>query len=345
MSTRVFARVRLFLLGVALTTIYGVLDAYLFSVDDFDVAPNILEQIGFSWFVGSVLFWGFEILVVPSRWGEAIRRMHFVAAILLKSLFLLVVIFAAAVLGDLVFRGTATLDVVLSPDRQFGRTVVLVFLFVVVFQVVLQVVRMVGARNFLNFVLGRYRQPVSEDRIFMFLDLAGSTTLAERLGDVGVQRLITEFFFDISEPIAAHGGEIHQYVGDEMVVTWRVRDGKLNRRVLHCCFAIAARVREKADAYERAFGVVPGYRIGLHAGSIVISQCGDQKQEISFFGDTINTAARIQEQCKAFACTLLLSRELLKRIDLPETLVARQVGTVTLRGRGHATDLFSVDPR
>lgn len=342
MSTRVLARLRLFLLVVTLTTLYGVLDAYLFSVDDLDIVPNFLEQIGFSWFVGSVLFWGFEILFVPSPWGTAIRRMHFVAAIILKSLYLVVAIVAAGMLGDVVFRGTATLDVVLSPERQFGRTVVLAFLFVVAFQVVLQVVRMVGARNFLNFALGRYRQPISEDRIFMFLDLAGSTTLAERLGDVGVQRLITEFFFDISEPIAAYGGQIHQYVGDEMVVTWRLRDGRLNLRALQCCFAIAARVREKADAYERAFGVVPGYRIGLHAGPIVISQCGDQKQEISFYGDTINTAARIQQQCKAFASTLLLSRELLEQIDLPETLVPSQVGTVVLRGREQATELFSV---
>lgn len=343
MTTRIFARVRLFVLVVFLTTAYGVLDAYFLSVEDLNIAPNILEQIGFSWLIGSALFWGFEIFYVPSQKGEAIRRMHFIAAIALKSLFLLLVIVAAGMIGDLVFRGAVTLEVIFSPERQFGRTVVLVFLFVVVFQVVLQVVRMVGARNFLYFALGRYRQPVPEDHIFMFLDLAGSTALAERLGDVGVQRLITRFFFDISEPIAEYGGQIHQYVGDEMVVTWRLRNGKLNRRAVECCFAIEALVRGKAEEYEREFGVIPGYRIGLHAGPIVISQCGDQKQEISFFGDTINTASRIQEQCKAFACTLLLSGELLKKIDMPDTLRASQVGTVRLRGRGQATDLYSVE--
>ena len=49
----------------------------------------------------------------------------------------------------------------------------------------------------------------------MFLDLTGSTSLAEALGEVRMQDLLMRFFFDIDEPIVAHGGEVHAYVGDE----------------------------------------------------------------------------------------------------------------------------------
>src|SRR3546814_12401672 len=51
----------------------------------------------------------------------------------------------------------------------------------------------------------------------------------------------------------------------------------------------------KAPLYQQEFGLVPGFRAGLHGGSIVAGECGDDKREIVYFGDTINTAARIQE--------------------------------------------------
>jgi adenylate cyclase len=93
---------------------------------------------------------------------------------------------------------------------------------------VLQIVRIIGGRTLINFVLGKYYRPIREEKIFMFLDLVGSTALAERLGDIGVQTMITRFFFDISEPIIENGGEVHRYVGDQVVVTWPLKAGEDN---------------------------------------------------------------------------------------------------------------------
>ncbi len=343
MSRRATTRLKLFVLLVVLTTAVGAFDGYFFAIEEPEGIGELLVQISFSWFIGSILFWGFEILYIPSRFGEPIRRLHFVATILVKTILLVLVVAVAGMIGDLFFLGTVSWEIMLDPERQFLRTLLIVTLLVLFLQIALQIVRVVGGRNFVNFAIGRYRRPVAEERIFLFLDIAGSTTLAERLGDVGVQRLITRFFFDISEPIAEYGGEIHQYVGDEMVVTWPLRDGVSNLRALSCCFAIAERVQKKAADYERLFGVVPKYRVGLHGGPIVISECGDQKQEISYFGDTINTAARVVEQCKPFQRTLLLTSELLNKIELPSVFQAVQVGSVQLRGREHATDLFAID--
>ena len=78
----------------------------------------------------------------------------------------------------------------------------------------------------LNVILGRYRHPIREERVLMFLDLAGSTAMAEALGEVRMQELLTRFFFDIDEPIVAHGGEVHAYVGDAVIVTWPLSKGK-----------------------------------------------------------------------------------------------------------------------
>ncbi|MEM9032029.1 MAG: adenylate/guanylate cyclase domain-containing protein, partial [Pseudomonadota bacterium] len=84
-------------------------------------------------------------------------------------------------------------------------------------------------------------------------------------------------------------------------------------------------------------------RIGLHGGPIVISQCGDQKQEISYFGDTINTASRVVDACKTYGRGLLISGDLLSRIALPDRFRSTLLGTVQLRGHARETDLLGVE--
>jgi hypothetical protein len=99
--------------------------------------------------------------------------------------------------------------------------------------------RMIGGRVLGSFLLGTYHRPRREQRIVMFLDIADSTALAEQLGEVRVHDLITRFFFDIDEPIADYEGEVHAYVGDEVIVTWPLsEDPELNARALRSFFAI-----------------------------------------------------------------------------------------------------------
>jgi class 3 adenylate cyclase len=101
----------------------------------------------------------------------------------------------------------------------------------------------------------------------MFLDIAGSTTLAEQLGEVRVHDLITSFFFDIDRPIAGHDGEVHAYVGDEVIVTWPLSDDtERNARSLRCFFAAQDTMADLAPAHTREFGVAPRLRAGIHAG-------------------------------------------------------------------------------
>ena len=104
---------------------------------------------------------------------------------------------------------------------------------------VFELTRLVGSRVLFNVALGRYRSPVREARVLMFLDLAGSTSLAESMGELRVQGLLTRFFFDIDDAIVAHGGEVHAYVGDEVIVTWPLDDRMSGGRCIDCFFAIA----------------------------------------------------------------------------------------------------------
>ena len=332
-------RLRLFVILVVVSVAAGMLFEQTVTWTDAGHLRNHSHLL-FSWALGTSLIWGFELFFVPGRWGAAIRRMNFLAIIAVKSLILVAIFIFTLIASRLILRGD--FDPAAFAQPAVYQTAAFVFLLVATLQAISQVVRIVGGRVLLNFILGKYHRPLREERLFMFLDLAGSTAHAERFGDVGVQTLITRFFFDINEPIVEFGGEVHRYVGDQVVVTWPLHDGTAIERAIRCYFSISEKVREKAPDYEREFGVVPKFRTGLHGGPVVASECGDHKQEIVYFGDTVNTAARIEQQCKAFDCSFLISGDLLQRTKLPSDLRAESKGKVQLRGREEEMELFAV---
>ena len=210
---------------------------------------------------------------------------------------------------------------------------------------VFELTRLVGSRVLFNVALGRYRSPVREARVLMFLDLAGSTSLAESMGELRVQGLLTRFFFDIDDAIVAHGGEVHAYVGDEVIVTWPLDERMSGGRCIDCFFAIADIIAEKADSYRQEFGMVPGFRAGLHAGHVVISECGSSRRQLAYFGDTVNVTARLQEHCKEVGRNLLVSADLLRHMKLKPAFAVEPLGEARLRGRAAVIEVFAVERR
>jgi class 3 adenylate cyclase len=206
---------------------------------------------------------------------------------------------------------------------------------------VYELVRLVGGRTLVNVMLGRYRRPTREERVLLFLDLVGSTTLAEEMGELRVQDLLTRFFYDIDADIVAHGGEVHAYVGDEVIVTWPV-GGTPERAYVDCFFAIQDRIAALAGQYESEFGLVPEFRAGIHAGTVVISECGDSRRQVAYFGDTVNVAARLQAHCKEAGRPLLVSGELLRLLPAGNDLLVDALGPTRLRGRAAPVEIFAL---
>jgi class 3 adenylate cyclase len=208
-----------------------------------------------------------------------------------------------------------------------------------------ELVRLVGSRVLLSIALGRYRSAVRVERVLMFLDLAGSTSLAEAMGELRVQNLLTRFFHDIDAVIVAHGGEVHAYVGDEVIVTWALTDKTSDGRCIDCFFAIRDTIADKSESYRREFDMVPSFRAGLHAGPVAISECGSSRRQLAYFGDTVNVAARLQEYCKETGRALLISADLLRHLKPRAEILVETLGPVQLRGRAAALEVFALERR
>lgn len=201
---------------------------------------------------------------------------------------------------------------------------------------------MLGDSALLHFFAGRYHRPREEARIFLFLDLVGSTAIAEKVGHVRFLDLLNRFVFDVTPHIVETGGDIYRYVGDEIIATWPVAEPAANGRAVQAWSAIRRRIDLIAPKYAKEFGIELNARAALHAGPVVVGELGDWKREIALLGDVVNTTARIEEACRDLGVDALISEELLQKVSLPPAVTAESVGQVELRGRSQSLALCSL---
>ena len=194
-----------------------------------------------------------------------------------------------------------------------------------------------------NFILGRYNKPKEESRIFMFLDLKSSTTIAEKLGHIKYHNLLNDFFDDINDSIIFTKGEIYQYIGDEITVSWTMKNGIENENCLRCFFSIEDKIKSNSTRYSERFGLVPEFKAGLHCGKVTIGEVGVIKKEIVFTGDVLNTAARIEELCNTYSVKLLLSKKLLDLLQIENRYIKNVMAEITLRGKKTKNILYNLE--
>jgi len=193
-----------------------------------------------------------------------------------------------------------------------------------------------------NFLTGKYHQSREEERIFMFLDMKSSTTIAEKLGHVRYYQLLNDYYADITNAIIQTSGEIYQYVGDEIVVSWKMKEGLKNNNCLKCFFMIKKIFKIRSKNYMESYGLVPGFKAGFHFGMVTTGEIGVVKKEIIFTGDVVNTTARIQSLCNTNNVEILISEDLLNVLQTPDEYTIREIGECELQGKDERVKLHTV---
>jgi adenylate cyclase len=215
---------------------------------------------------------------------------------------------------------------------------------VAITQMLLQANSKFGHGNFWNMVRGRYNTPKEEQKIFMFLDLNASTTIAERLGDEKYHAFLKDFFADITLPILENRGSIYQYVGDEVVVAWDYADGQENTDCLKCFYDMKVYIQSNRDKYLRRYGIVPTFKAGLHCGKVIAGEVGIMKRDITYSGDVLNTTSRIVSKCGEFNEELIASSDLLSEIRSLKNFITRPLGAIQLKGKEKTYNLSALVP-
>jgi adenylate cyclase len=221
-----------------------------------------------------------------------------------------------------------------------------IFLFSVAASLIINFMRqisiMLGWKVLMNVMLGRYKQQKSNLRIFMFLDIKSSTGLAEQLGAKKYSALLQDFFTDVNDPVLATGGEVYQYVGDEVVITWPHDEKLANKRVVDCFFLIREKMEERKEYYLENYGIVPDFKAGIHSGRAIVTEVGDLQKEVVYHGDVLNTASRLQSECNRFNQKLLVSKAFVASVDLEDDYKVEFLGTHLLRGKQNKIEIYTI---
>jgi adenylate cyclase len=200
----------------------------------------------------------------------------------------------------------------------------------------------IGPNVLVNLLLGKYHIPSEENRVFMFLDLKSSTTIAEEIGHIKYSQFIQDCFADLTESAIIHEVEIYQYVGDEAVLTWKSDNGFKRNNCIYTYYDFQKSLEDKKAYYLKKYGIFPEFKAGVNAGPVVVTEVGIIKREIAYHSDVLNTAARIQGKCNELNSKLLISGEV-KDSLLPDTnLIVEDAGVFELKGKQIEVQLFKV---
>jgi adenylate cyclase len=272
------------------------------------------------------------------RWLDALP---FAAVFILKT-----VVYGAIAAGAVlaVQPGERLLGVANVYSARTGLIAVcLLLVAVAVVVMTFQAAGLVGYRTFMALLFGKYRRPYAERRFFLFVDVVGSTAIAERLGALEAHRFLAAVFSAVAEPIEQCRGEIYQYVGDEIVVTWAEADGVADARAVRCFFAMRAALAADADRFVQRFGVHAELRAALHLGEVIAGEVGQVRRAIVFHGDVMNTTGRLEQATREVGCFFIASAEALASVGASPEIRTRDLGALALRGRVEPIHAFCVE--
>ncbi len=193
-----------------------------------------------------------------------------------------------------------------------------------------------------NFFLSKYHKPREEVRVFMFLDMKSSTAIAEEIGHKKYFDLLRTYYSDMTNPILETYGQIYQYVGDEVVVSWSEHIGVANNNCIQCLKKINQEIERKKQHYLHQFGLIPEFKAGFHVGEVTAGEIGIIKKDIIYTGDVLNTTARIQAECNNYQSKSLISERLLALLTSELQATAKKLGDLQLRGKSESVRLYSL---
>jgi adenylate cyclase len=281
-----------------------------------------------------------ELFVLEGPMREWLGGLSFATKLMVRSTIYVAIIVATQwfQLGEVIAE--------VSPDTS-SKTFWLSFIYSAVLAVLMNlalgITNIIGPRAFLNFFIGRYHAPVEEKRFVLFVDIAGSTGLAERLGGIAIHRLLDRTFRLLTVAVEDYRGEVLNYVGDEVIVTWRERGGAIDCRPLRCFVAMRDELSRASGQFEREFGAAPRIRGSLHFGPVIVGEIGDVKRAIVFNGDVMNTAARLEELSRNVDGGFLASRAAMERFSSAPPFAVRDLGRLPIRGRADGIDVVGID--
>ncbi len=323
----------------------GVLETQ--AMQEFSLGKNIVAAMG-GLFIGSLLFGLLELFYFQKK----ITREKFWVAILKKiviySILLFFLLVGISIAYNSILSGRSISDPVVWQETRnfitsiaFWHPVFPVLLLALLSSFLLQLSERFGTNEMWKMFSGKYFHPKEEQRIFMFLDLNDSTTIAEKLGNEKFYGFLNDFFHDIASVITKHKGEVVEYVGDLVIISWTFPSGSYETRCIACYQDFEKVIQIKKETYLTRYGTVPQFKAAVHCGDVMIGEMGKIKKSIKFSGDVLNTTARVEKVCSTLGAKLVITDNLVDILSDPPYLMEK-ISNISLKGKEEPIDVYKV---
>src|SRR3954471_6132663 len=170
--------------------------------------------------------------------------------------------------------------------------------------------------------------------VSMFVDMRGSTKLAEKRLPFDTGFIVNRFLGAVSQAVLESGGMPNQFVGDGMLALFGLTSSRPEacRQALKAAALIAANVDELNKFLEHDLREPIRFGIGIHGGEVIVGDIGYRDHMVfTALGDAVNVAARLQDMTKVLACEVVISDEVRSTAGVPADALPQQ--EVEIRGR------------
>jgi adenylate cyclase len=179
--------------------------------------------------------------------------------------------------------------------------------------------------------------------VSMFVDMRGSTKLAEHRLPFDTVFIVNRFLGAVSQAVIECGGQPNQFVGDGALALFGLATGPqvACRQALRAAAMIAANVDELNRFLSHDLREPIRFGIGIHGGEVIIGDIGYRDHMVfTALGDAVNVAARLQDMTKNLGCEAILSEEVCLTAGIGADRLPQQ--EVAVRGRAEPMIVRSV---
>jgi adenylate cyclase len=170
--------------------------------------------------------------------------------------------------------------------------------------------------------------------VSLFVDMRGSTQLAEKRLPFDTVFIVNRFLGAVSQAVIESGGRPNQFVGDGMLALFGLTTGRHDacRQALRAAAMIAANVDELNQFLHHDLREPIRFGIGIHGGEVIVGDIGYRDHMVfTALGDAVNVAARLQDMTKSLSCEAVISDEVRETAGLSADALPQQ--EVAIRGR------------
>ncbi len=196
-----------------------------------------------------------------------------------------------------------------------------------------------------------------KEMTFLFTDIRGFTTIAERLGAEELTRFLNSFLTPMTQVVLDRRGTIDKYIGDCIMAFWNAPLEDL-QHARHACEAALAMRRalagwnreheQEAKAAGRSWVPVQ-IGIGINTGEGCVGNLGsEQRFDYSVVGDAVNLASRLEGLSKLYGADIVVGESTIAQALSPagagkaDGLAALEMDLITVKGKTRPARVYTL---